>query len=543
MCSLAPAATAGHGRPLRDPQAVDTPHRLAVPVARSMSLLCSGYEGCSKAGMSSAGYAAHNGTMYWRMYAGHNCTNYAAYRMVHSGMPNSRPWSGEGNASNWGHAMRSITDGVPAVGAVAWWDKYVRPAGSAGHVAYVEKVISPDEIIISQDSWGGTFSWARVTRSGGSWPSGFVHFNDVALANTARPAVTGTPKVGAVLSASPGTWTPTGSTTTYSYQWLAGGTAITGATGSRLRLRDAQQGKRITVRVTASRPGFPSSTVRSPATGYVQPGVISSNAAPTIGGGVATVDHALTASPGSWTPKPDTLDYQWYADGVLVEGMHDPTYTPGPAQLGQVISVTVTASRSGYDPVTATSAGTAPVQPAFFVVGAAPTLAGTPRLGQTLTLDPGTWSPAEGTVTVTWLRGRTPIEGANATSYELTPADLGARISARVSVTRPGYLTLEQTARPTPRVKTDPVLRLRTDRPGKGRFAVQVALRAPGLDVVEGTVLIAARGQILRELTLHDGRASAVLRGLPAGTTTFKVRYRGTATTTSVETAKTVSIK
>ena len=174
LSGFAPAALAAPGKPapVEKPQ-LDKPQPLAVPVARSMSLLCSGYTACASKGMGNGGYQAVNDQMFWRMYSGHNCTNYAAYRMVHSGLPNSRPWSGEGNASNWGHAMASITDGVPTVGAVAWYDKYVRPAGSAGHVAYVERVISPDEIIISQDSWGGDFSWARITKTSG--PVSYTH--------------------------------------------------------------------------------------------------------------------------------------------------------------------------------------------------------------------------------------------------------------------------------------------------------------------------------------------------------------------------------
>ncbi len=83
-------------------------------------------------GMGSAGYAANNTKMYWRMYSGHNCTNYAAYRMVQSGLPNQRPWSGGGNATYWGTSMPRITDDVPAVGAVAWWKANTGPAGSAG---------------------------------------------------------------------------------------------------------------------------------------------------------------------------------------------------------------------------------------------------------------------------------------------------------------------------------------------------------------------------------------------------------------------------
>jgi surface antigen len=95
---------------------------LVGPVqAISSGYLCTGYTACKNAGYPSAGYAANNHKMYWRMYSGHNCTNYVAYRMVKAGMPNVRPWSGSGNATNWGVAMRNITDQQPRVGAVAWW--------------------------------------------------------------------------------------------------------------------------------------------------------------------------------------------------------------------------------------------------------------------------------------------------------------------------------------------------------------------------------------------------------------------------------------
>ena len=146
--------------------------------------------------------------MFWRMYAGHNCTNYAAYRMVRSGLPNERPWSGGGNAEYWGTSVPNLTDSVPRVGAVAWWRANAGPAGSSGHVAYVQRVVSANEIVVSQDSWGGDFSWAKITNSDGYWPSGFIHFNDVKLRNIARPTISGTHKVGATLTAWPGTWRP-----------------------------------------------------------------------------------------------------------------------------------------------------------------------------------------------------------------------------------------------------------------------------------------------------------------------------------------------
>jgi surface antigen len=151
-----------------------------VPARAASSYLCQGYSACAAKGYSHAGYASANRNHYWRMSPGHNCTNYVAYRMIKNGATKTRPWSSTGNAYNWGAANPSKRDLTPVVGAVAWWKARVKGAGSLGHVAYVERVVSADEIVISEDNWGGNFSWRRVKRSSG-WPSGFVHFADAGV--------------------------------------------------------------------------------------------------------------------------------------------------------------------------------------------------------------------------------------------------------------------------------------------------------------------------------------------------------------------------
>lgn len=140
-------------------------------------VLCTGYTGCANAGYGNAGYSAVSGTSYWSQYAGHNCTNYVAYRMIRNGMSTTRPEGSRGYARDWGVGFASQTNDTPAVGSVAWWDTSF---SSSGHVAYVEQVISSSEIIISEDNWGGDFRWRKVTRTGGRWPQGFIHLRDVA---------------------------------------------------------------------------------------------------------------------------------------------------------------------------------------------------------------------------------------------------------------------------------------------------------------------------------------------------------------------------
>ena len=337
-----------------------------------VTTLCSGYSDCADADMNSSGYAKNNDTSYWRMYKGHNCTNYAAYRMVKSGLANSRPWTGEGNAENWGKAMRSITDDTPAVGAVAWWNANVSPAGSVGHVGYVEQVVSEDEIIVSQDSWGGTFSWARITRSGSGWPSGFVHFNDVAMRNTAPPTISGTAKVGDTLTATDGSWKPGDVTTTY--QWRAGGEKIAGATESTLTIGEKLLGKTVSVRVTATKLGYPTTKVLSDPTPEVLPGALSNTVAPTVRGH-AHVDGTFRATAGSWYPAPDAISYQWLADGQPIAGADSAKLPLRPDLVGQSVALRVTASRAAYDDVSYTSPARV-IRPGTLTLTRTPSLAG-----------------------------------------------------------------------------------------------------------------------------------------------------------------------
>ncbi len=497
----------------------------AAPAEATVTKLCSGYTGCARAGMSSAGYASANRSMYWRMYAGHNCTNYAAYRMVHSGLSSSRPWTGSGNATNWGRAMSRITNSTPAVGAVAWWKAGVKPAGSVGHVAYVERVVSANEIIVSQDSWGGDFSWARITRTSSGWPSGFIHFNDVRLQNTVKPTVTGTAKVGSTLTASRGTWNPTGAT--LAYQWRADGAAIVGATGTTLKPALAQVGKRITVQVTASYPGYASVAALSATTAAVLPGVLSNTEAPTIAGD-PRVGSTVEASPGAWTPAPDAIGYQWRAGGAVIAGATDSTLTVGPELVGKALSVTVEATKKGYPKVSRTTPATVPVEPGTLELPETPAVVGATEPGQTLTVELPGIAP-EAAVAVQWLRAGVTVPGATARSYRLGAADLGRRMSVKVRVTRPGYTPLSARTFSTSVVRAKPRITV-TAVPGVSRLAVTARVVASGVPGVTGTLQVRSGGKVIQQLPVRNGVARATLVGLPHGTRLYRFQVLSSPT-------------
>jgi len=150
----------------------------AVPAqGATMTVLCTGFTGCLTAGRTDGGYGAVFLQSFWSMQAGHNCTNYVAYRLTHGRLVARPP--GTNSALTWGPAAAHAgipVDDVPTVGAVAWWDAGVGGASAtSGHVAYVEAVL-PGAVLVSEDNLSGDFRWRLMTRLDGTWPSGFIHY-------------------------------------------------------------------------------------------------------------------------------------------------------------------------------------------------------------------------------------------------------------------------------------------------------------------------------------------------------------------------------
>jgi hypothetical protein len=262
-------------------------------------------------------------------------------------------------------------------------------------------VVSSSEIWISDDNWGGDFHWHKVTKTGGGWPSGFIHFHDVALTNKTLPTVSGIPQVGQALTATPGTWSSTPDS--YTYQWFADGQAIKDATASTLNLGPGRVGQQISVQVAASAQGYASAIATSAATTDVAPGEITTVAQPQVSG-EALVGSALTATRGSYDPGSTTKTIQWLSDGQPIAGATAWTLRLTPDQAGTVVRAVVSVSRAGYEPTTASSAPTPSVLGGTVKVTSPFTVSGVPRLGQPLEVVPGvvdrrtprsrpTWAP------------------------------------------------------------------------------------------------------------------------------------------------------
>jgi hypothetical protein len=81
--------------------------------------------------------------------------------------------------------------------------------------------------------------------------------------NTVAPTITGTPEVGKRLIATPGTWDVTG--LRFAYQWQVDGVNIPGETQANYRVATSDQGKALTVVVTATKGMLPPGTATSAA--------------------------------------------------------------------------------------------------------------------------------------------------------------------------------------------------------------------------------------------------------------------------------------
>ena len=146
----------------------------AAPASAARSTLCAGWTGCNAYG-GDAGYGAASGTSVWGMFPGHNCTNYAAYRLQRNKVDASF-LRGNGMAFQWGDVAKAKgirVDLSPRVGDIAWWKQNQGGAGPYGHVAYVAEV-GPGYFIVSEDNYGGNFHYVKVTT--GNYPTGFIHF-------------------------------------------------------------------------------------------------------------------------------------------------------------------------------------------------------------------------------------------------------------------------------------------------------------------------------------------------------------------------------
>lgn len=163
------------------------------------------------------------------------------------------------------------------------------------------------------------------------------------------PAPKGDSTVGKVLKANVVTADPNASLT---YQWMRDGKAIPGATAQTYKLTNADGAKKVTVRATVTRPGWPTQFVTfshaTLAKKVMKKGKITVK-------GTARVGTKLQAKATGWGPKPVKVSYRWLRNGKSIKGATKSTYKVSKKDRRKSLKVKISVRKGKYATATKTS--------------------------------------------------------------------------------------------------------------------------------------------------------------------------------------------
>ena len=177
----------------------------------------------------------------------------------------------------------------------------------------------------------------------------------------------------------------------------------------------------------------------------------AASAPPTVSGTPA-VGQTVSATTGNWSNQPLSYSYQWQdcdpagATCTDITSATASTYTATTSDVGHTLRVIVTAQNAGgptaahsvitalvpAPAATSTTATTPTPLSSAPVDQIAPSIAGTPAIGELLQASVGGWSGSSLTYHYQWLRDGVAIPGATSMSYRVSTNDSGHRLSVEV---------------------------------------------------------------------------------------------------------------
>ncbi len=344
---------------------------------------------------------------------------------------------------------------------------------------------------------------------------------------TAPPSIEGVRALGETLTVRPGTWAEN---PTLRYQWYRDDVAIPSrATGTTYTVTADDVAHRIHVVETASLSGRASGSAASDAV-VPAPGAapVNSSAPRLSTSGPVRPGDTVSVLRGSWSPSAE-LSYQWYRDGIAIPGQTESSYQLLSQDVGRRIHAVETARVLGrLDGQAATGAIVA--NGAVRAV-TAPRIQGTPVVGSTMTVNPGTWSSAQVPgFDYQWFRSGQLISGATGSTYTLTAEDAARPVHVVVTATTSGYLPGTAASATTTVAKMSSATSVSlspTRATVKERVTVSVQVSVSGLSSPGGTVTIYDGARKLTARALSSGAATYQLPKLGAGKHTIKVVYGG----------------
>lgn len=176
-----------------------------------------------------------------------------------------------------------------------------------------------------------------------------------------RPYVKGTPTVGWTLTAEPQEWTveddwlrqamPVGDDL-FTYQWLADGHPVAGATARTFAPTARELGRRLSVRVGVDLANTTTTNDTSVSTAPVVAGRNAPCSRVSLAGKAKVGRTVVAVRSGCWVAPDTSVTHHWYAGGRRVAVTEGPRLTLRRAHRGHRLSVRVVARAPGYDTAT-----------------------------------------------------------------------------------------------------------------------------------------------------------------------------------------------
>jgi hypothetical protein len=151
--------------------------------------------------------------------------------------------------------------------------------------------------------------------------------------------------------------------------------------------------------------------------------------------GTARIGYTLTAHVAPWSPTPMSLTYQWLDSGSVIPGATTSSYALTIAVVDTEISVRIVGRYATYATKTYTSP---PLVVGLGLFGSTPTptISGAAHVNMTLTASSGNWSPTPDLLNYQWKSNGVAIAGETNSTYDVSPGQVGRRISVSVTATR-----------------------------------------------------------------------------------------------------------
>jgi hypothetical protein len=305
-------------------------------------------------------------------------------------------------------------------------------------------------------------------------PARYSAAKNYSITSTSTLAVAGTPKVGTVLTVDDSGMTfstvdgaLTGETRTY--QWLRDGVAITGNADATddadYETTSSDYLKKISLRVTSSKPGWVSKVTTSSSMTITQVGTIETSSPEAtmtvvIDKPGQLYSFKITAGTTGVIETGTTATYQWYRvnrttlASTAITGATSQSYRPVAADYAYELKVRVIVKKSNFSSLTLMAEPrdfSVRINPSFpvllndsapvpdFVLAPGPLQFQVEESGGTLYY----FGTNDATLTTfAWYRSGTAITGASASSYVVKAADIGYKLSFRLTVGLDGWLPM-----------------------------------------------------------------------------------------------------